>query len=96
VPHTAIGRMVVVVSDREVVGAAASRALSDLAAGRRAVDAAVPVAADPANDEYREIVRRGLRFLDQAVPDDPFTLLTVDSPAAVSDAVGRAAPRRRA
>ncbi|HEY3871794.1 MAG TPA: hypothetical protein VGM10_25755 [Actinocrinis sp.] len=94
-PQTPIRRLAVVVSDREAVSAAAGRALTDLAAGGRAVDVDVPAAADPANAEYREIVRRGLRFLDQAVPADPFTLLTVDSLAAVPEAVGRAARGER-
>jgi len=83
-------RLVVVVSDGEVVGAAASRALADLAGGR-VVDAAVPAASHPSNDDYREVIRRGLRFLDPVVPADTFTLLTVDSLAAVPNAVSRAA-----
>jgi 3-acetyloctanal synthase len=90
-----VRRLVVVVSDGEVVAAAASRALADLA-GRRAVDAAVPASSHPANDEYREVIRRGLRFLDPVVPADTFTLLTVDSLAAVPNAVSRAARGRRA
>jgi thiamine pyrophosphate-dependent acetolactate synthase large subunit-like protein len=90
-----IRRLVVVVGDGEVVGPAASRALADLAEGR-ALDAAVPAAGSLVNDDYQEVVRRGRRFLDQAVPADPFTLLTVDSLAAVPDAVVRAAEGQRA
>lgn len=90
-----VHRLVVVVSDGEVVGPAASRALADLGDGR-AVDTSVSAAGPPAHDDYREIVRRGRRFLDQALPADPFTLLTVDSLAAVSDAVSRAAQGQRA
>ncbi len=90
-----IRRLVVAVSDGEVVGPAASRALADLAEGRT-VDTAVPAAGSPAKDDYQEIIRRGRRFLDQAVPTDPFTLLTVDSLAAVPEAVSRAAEGQRA
>jgi len=90
-----IRRLVVVVSDGEMVGPAASRALTDLAGGR-AVDAAAPAAGHPAGDEYQEVVRRGRRYLEGAVPEDAFTLLTVDSLAAVPDAVGRAAEGQRA
>jgi thiamine pyrophosphate-dependent acetolactate synthase large subunit-like protein len=87
--------MVVVVSDGEVVGPAASRALADLAGGRD-VDATVPAASHPANDDYREVIRRGLRFLDLVVSADAFSLLTVDSLAAVPDAVSRAARGQQA
>jgi 3-acetyloctanal synthase len=90
-----VHRLVVVVSDSEVVGAAASRALADLAGGR-AVDAAVPAAGHEATSEYREIIRRGSRFLDPVVPADTFTLLTADSLAAVPNAVSRAAREHRA
>jgi 3-acetyloctanal synthase len=85
-----VRRFVVVVSDGEVVGAAASRALADLAGGRT-VEAVFPAASHQANDDYEEIIRRGLRFLDPAVPKDTFTLLTVDSLAAVPNALSRAA-----
>jgi 3-acetyloctanal synthase len=88
-------RLMVVVSDGEVVGPAASRALADLAGGR-AVDAAVPAARHPANEGYREVIQRGLRFLDIVVPADAFTLVTADSLAAVPDAVSRAAQEQRA
>jgi thiamine pyrophosphate-dependent acetolactate synthase large subunit-like protein len=88
-------RLVVVVSDGAAVGPAASRALADLAGGR-AVDAAVPAARHPANDDYREVIQRGLRFLDLVVPADAFTLLTVDSLAVVPDAVRQAAQGQRA
>jgi hypothetical protein len=88
-------RLVVVVSDGDVVGPAASRALADLA-GKRVVDTAVPAACHPANDDYLEVIRRGLRFLDLVVSADTFTLLTADSLAAVPDAVGRAAQGQRA
>jgi thiamine pyrophosphate-dependent acetolactate synthase large subunit-like protein len=85
-------RLVAVVSDREVVGAAASRALADLAdlAGGRAVEAAVPAARHPVNDDYQEVIRRGLRFLDHATPAETLTLVTADSLAAVPDAISRA------
>ncbi len=92
---TSIRRLVVTVSDREAVGPAASRALADLG-GERAVGTAVSAAGRPPTDDYQEIVRRGRRFLDQAVPEDAFTLLAVDSLAGVPDAVGRAAEGRRA
>jgi len=90
-----VRRLVVVVSDSEVVGAAASRALADLA-GERVVDAAVPAAIHEANNEYQEVIRRGLRFLDPVVPADTFILITVDSLAAVPNAVSRAAQAQRA
>ena len=90
-----VHRLVVVVSDSDVVGAAASRALTDLAGGR-AVDAAVPAASHPATSEYREVIRRGLRFLGPVVPADTFTLLTLDSLAAVPNAVSLAAQGQRA
>jgi thiamine pyrophosphate-dependent acetolactate synthase large subunit-like protein len=90
-----VRRLVVVVSDGEGMGAAASRALADLA-GKRALDAAVPAAGHPANGDYREIIRRGLRYLDLVAPSDALTLLTADSLAAVPDAVGRAARGQRA
>lgn len=84
-------RLVVVLTDGEVVGPAAARALADLA-GTRHVDAAVAPADHPVNDEYREVVTRGARFLDLVVPEDAFTLLTVDSldavPAAALAATG--------
>lgn len=79
-------RLVIVVTDGEVVGPAAGRALADLA-GARDVDVAVSPADHPANDDYREVVKRGLRFLDLVVPTDAFTLLTIDSLTAVQDAV---------
>lgn len=88
-------RLVVVVSDGEVVGPAASRALADLAGGR-AVETAVPAARRPVNDDYQEVIRRGLRFLDHAVPTEAFTLVTADSLAAVPDAVSRAAKEQQA
>jgi 3-acetyloctanal synthase len=90
-----IQRLVVVVTDSDVVGAAASRALADLAGGR-AVDAAVPAASHPATGEYREVIRRGLRFLDPVGPADTFTLLALDSLTAVPKAVSRAAQEQRA
>jgi hypothetical protein len=93
--QTPFRRLVVVVSDGGAVGPAASRALADLAA-ERVVDAAVPAASHPANDDYREVVRRGQRFLDAVVPEDEFILLTVDSLTAVPDAVTRAAQGQRA
>ncbi|WP_431771340.1 hypothetical protein [Streptomyces cucumeris] len=83
-------RLVVVVTDSDVMGPAAARALSDLA-GARDIDIAVSPAGNPANDEYREVVKRGLRFLDLVAPEDRFTLLTVDSLDAVRDAVRDAA-----
>jgi 3-acetyloctanal synthase len=83
-------RLVVVVSDNDVVSAAASRALQDLA-GTRAVGAPVPAAGFPASDDYREVIRRGLRFLDRVVPQDEFTLVTAGSLAAVPAAVTGAA-----
>ena len=92
---TSIRRLVVTVSDGDAVGPAASRALADLGEGR-VIRAAVPAAARPSAGDYQEIVRRGRRFLDQAVPEDAFTLLTVDSLAEVPDAVGRAAEGRPA
>jgi thiamine pyrophosphate-dependent acetolactate synthase large subunit-like protein len=88
-------RLVVVVSDREVVGAAASRALADLTGGRT-VNAATPPAHHPANDDYQEVIRRGLRFLDHAVPTEAFTLVTADSLAAVPDAVSQSAQGQQA
>jgi hypothetical protein len=95
-PQTSpVRRLVVVISDGEVVGAAASRALADLA-GRRPVDAAVPAASHPASNDYREVIRRGQRFLDSVVPADTFMLLTADSLAAVPNAVSRAAQGQRA
>lgn len=95
-PQTSpVCRLVVVVSDGEVVGPAASRALADLAGGR-AVDVSVPAASHLANNDYRELIRRGLRFLDPVVPADTFTLVTVDSLVAVSNAVSRAAQGQRA
>ena len=81
-----IRRLVAVVSDSDVVSAAASRALQDLA-GTRTVGASVPPASYPANDDYREVIRRGLRFLDRVVPQDEFTLVTAGSLAAVPAAV---------
>jgi 3-acetyloctanal synthase len=93
-PLTPVRRLVVTVSDSAIVGAAASRALTDLA-GQRTVDAAVPPSARPANDEYGEVIRRGLRFLDPVVPADTFTLLTVDSLAAIPNAASRAAHGQR-
>lgn len=90
-----VRRLVVVVSDGEVVSTAASRALKDLA-GTRAVDASVPAASYPANDDYREIIRRGLRFLDRVVPRDEFTLVTAGSLTAVPNAVTGAAPGQAA
>lgn len=90
-----VRRLVVVVSDGEVVGAAASRALADLAGGRT-VDAAVPAATHQANNEYQEVIRRASRFLDPVVPADTFTLITVDSLASVPNAVSRAAQAERA
>lgn len=92
---TPFRRLVVVVSDGEVVGPAASRALADLAGGR-AVGAAVPAAGHPANEDYLEVIRRGRRFLDLVAPADAFTLVTADSLAAVPDAVSRAAAGQRA
>jgi thiamine pyrophosphate-dependent acetolactate synthase large subunit-like protein len=92
---TAFRRLVVTVSDGGTVGAAAGRALTDLAAGR-AVHTAVDAADHPTNDEYQEVIRRGTRFLEQAVPADAFTLVTVDSLADVADAVSRAADGQRA
>ena len=83
-------RLVVVVSDREGAGQAASRALADLA-GARSVDVPVPAADHPPNDAYREVIRRGARFLDLVAPTNIFTLLTVDSLAAVPEAASRAA-----
>jgi 3-acetyloctanal synthase len=83
-------RLVVVVSDGDVTGSAASRALADLAGGR-AVDTGVTAAGHPANDEYQEVIRRGLRFLNLAVPKDSFALVTAGSLAAVPEAVNRAA-----
>jgi thiamine pyrophosphate-dependent acetolactate synthase large subunit-like protein len=85
-----VRRLVVVVSDGEVVGAAASRALKDLA-GARAVDAPAPAASRPANEDYREVIRRGSRFLDRVAPRDEFTLVTAGSLAAVPAAVAGAA-----
>lgn len=87
---TSFRRLVVVVTDGGVAGPAAARALTDLAGERKADLPAAP-AADPANDDYREVVKRGLRFLDLVSPDDRLTLLTVDSLAAVQDAVIEAA-----
>jgi hypothetical protein len=81
-----VRRLVVVVSDREVVSTAASRMLKDLA-GTRAVGASVPAGGYLANDDYREVIRRGLRFLDRVVPRDEFTLVTAGSLAAVPAAV---------
>lgn len=83
-------RLVVVVSDGEVVGPAAGRALADLA-GAREVEAQVAPAGHPANDDYAEVVGRGLRFLDLVAPGDHFTLLTVDSLAEVHEAALKAA-----
>lgn len=83
-------RLVVVVSDGERAGQAASRALADLA-GARSVDAPVAAAGHPPNDAYREVIRRGVRFLDLVAPTDVFTLVTADSLAAVPEAVSRAA-----
>jgi 3-acetyloctanal synthase len=80
----------VVVSDREVVSTAAGRALKDLA-GIRAVDASVSAGGYLANDDYREVIRRGLRFLDRVVPQDEFTLVTTGSLAAVPAAITGAA-----
>jgi thiamine pyrophosphate-dependent acetolactate synthase large subunit-like protein len=92
---TPFRRLVVVVSDGDGVAPAASRALADLAGGR-VVDAAVPAAGHQANGDYREVIRRGLRYLDLVVPVDTFTLVTADSLAAVPDAVSRAAKGERA
>ncbi|MEU4997059.1 hypothetical protein [Streptomyces sp. NPDC021622] len=86
---TPFRRLVVVVTDGETVGHAAARALTDLA-GARGLDVPVKPADDPANDDYREVVTRGLRFLDLVAPEDRFTLLTVDSLAAVEAAVNAA------
>jgi thiamine pyrophosphate-dependent acetolactate synthase large subunit-like protein len=94
-PHIPFRRMVVVVSDGDVAGPAASRALADLAGGRL-VEAAVRPAAHPANDDYLEVIRRGLRFLDPVAPADTFTLLTADSLAGVPNAVNQAARGQRA
>ncbi len=85
----AMQRLVVVVSDGEVAARAASLAIADLAAGR-ANGQVSPAAGQPAGDAYAEVIRRARRFLDQAVPDDIFTVLTADSLAAVPDLIGRA------
>jgi hypothetical protein len=84
-----VRRLVVVVSDGTTVGAAASRALADLA-GPRPVEAAVPAAGDPANDEYRQVIQRGRRFLDLVAPSDTFALVPADSMAAIPEAVSQA------
>jgi thiamine pyrophosphate-dependent acetolactate synthase large subunit-like protein len=88
-------RVVAVVTDGDVAGPAASRALTDLA-GDRAVSVAVPAASWPAGEDYQEVVRRGLRFLDLVAPADAFALVTTDSLEAVPEAVSRAAQGRRA
>jgi thiamine pyrophosphate-dependent acetolactate synthase large subunit-like protein len=88
-----IRRLVAVVSDSDVVSAAASRALQDLA-GTRTVGASVPPASYPAGDDYREVVKRGLRFLDRVVPHDEFTLVTAGSLAAVPAAIAGATGER--
>lgn len=88
-------RLVVVVTDGEVVGPAASRALTDLA-GARDVEAPISPAEHGANDDYREVVTRGLRFLDLVGPRDQFTLLTVDSLQAVPEAAIKAADGHKA
>jgi 3-acetyloctanal synthase len=88
-------RLVVVVSDSEVVSAAASRALKDLA-GTRTVGTPVPAAGYLANDDYGEVIRRGLRFLDRVVPQDTFTLVTAGSLTAVPEAVASAAREQAA
>lgn len=88
-------RLVVVVTDGTAVSSAASRALTDLA-GARDIDSPVLPAGHPAGDDYREIIKRGLRFLDLVVPEDGFTLLTVDSLAAVPDAVSGATGQQQA
>jgi 3-acetyloctanal synthase len=85
-----VRRLVVVVGDGEVVSAAASRALNDLA-GTRVVSASVAAASYPADDGYGEVIRRGLRFLDRVAPRDEFTLLTVGALADVPGAVTGAA-----
>ena len=90
---SAVRRLVVVVSDRGTVAAAAGRALAALAGGRESA-AAGPAADHPENEEFREVVRRGRRYLDQALPDDVFDLLTVDTLASVPDAVARSAQGR--
>jgi thiamine pyrophosphate-dependent acetolactate synthase large subunit-like protein len=87
-------RLVIVVTDGEVLGPAAARALADLA-GARNVNMAISPAADPANDDYREVIKRGLRFLDLVVPGDAFTLLMADSLAALQGAVIKAARQDR-
>lgn len=92
---TPVRRLVAVVSDGEVVGPAASRAIADLAGGRKA-DAAFPPASHPGNGAYQEIIQRGLRYLDLVAPSDSFSVLAADSLAAVPEAVSRAVQGQRA
>src|ERR1700722_6189944 len=91
---TPYNRLVVVVADGGLTGQAASRALADLA-GPRPVRAAVQPASAPAGEAYLEVIRRGRRFLDAAVPADAFTLLIADCLAAVPELVSRAATEHR-
>ncbi|MEU5128123.1 hypothetical protein [Streptomyces mobaraensis] len=90
-PHSGgLRRLVAVVSDRDVAGPAAARALRDLAGARDVVTPVEPAGHD-ATDAYREVVERGLRFLDLVGPEDRFTLVTADSLAGVESAVTEAA-----
>ena len=72
-------RLVVLVSDNSVVRAAAARALSDLAADRP-LQMASAAAEQPLSDAYGEVIARGLRFLDLAVPADSISLLAGEQP----------------
>ena len=89
-PASSTHRLVVVVTDGPAAGPAASRALTDLA-GDRKTDIAVPPADHPATEEYQEVIRRGLRFLDLVGPEDRLTLLTASSLDEAGQAVREAA-----
>ncbi|MFE0766495.1 hypothetical protein [Streptomyces smyrnaeus] len=94
-PISSTHRLVVVVTDRDAVGPAASRALTDLA-GRREADVGAPPAPAPSQQDYQEVVQRGLRFLDLVAPEDRLTLLTVSSLDEVDKAALEAAGDHKA
>lgn len=79
-------RIVAVVSDASVVGPAAARALTDLA-GQRRLDLPVHPREAEVTDEYLEVIRRGVRFLDSVAPADSMSVVAVDSLAALPSAI---------